>query len=314
MNRVGLCFAAAIGLVLAACEPQKPADPLAEARIACNVETSAPTTRVAACSKLLDEGGLQGAARSVALANRSAAHLAADERTAALRDAEAALDIDPTSMVASYTRASILLDSGQLDAAQPLVDRMITAQYRLDEAHLFAGRIAMARSDYPGAIDAFNAALAAHHDWPAALELRGRSEELQGHDPSARADYDNAIAHDSTRTTQAYVWRCWMGVRAKDASPQVRSDAEAGVRAQPHSVDAHNCLGVVQLKAGEWADAKASFDAALQERPGDAIALFGRGVARRRSGDGHGSDDLNQAHEFDPHVREFFLSIGVETY
>ncbi|HWA01753.1 MAG TPA: tetratricopeptide repeat protein [Caulobacterales bacterium] len=306
-------LALGLTLALAACE-RKPADPLAEARAICNKDDGAARERVVACTKLLDEGGLAGAVRAAALAMRSQAHFAADERTAALRDAEAALNLDPGEMRAAYVRASILLDSGQLDAAELLVDRMIAARYRLDEAQLFAGRVALARSDYPAAVSAFNSALEQHPDWPDALALRGRAEELQGHGPSARTDYDNAIARDSTRTTQAYAWRCWMELRAKEDSPQVRADAEAAVRAQPRSVEAHTCLGVVQLKAGEWGDAKNSFDAALQIRPGDPTALFGRGVARRRSGDGKGSEDINQASDFDWRVREFFLSLGVQTY
>ncbi|MES1203603.1 MAG: hypothetical protein ABUS57_19375, partial [Pseudomonadota bacterium] len=78
--RVSLLLAAVLGAALAACEQQAP-DPLAQARVTCNVEDSAPADRVAACTKMLDEGALQGPVRAAALANRSEAHLAGDERT-----------------------------------------------------------------------------------------------------------------------------------------------------------------------------------------------------------------------------------------
>jgi hypothetical protein len=48
--------------------------------------------------------------------------------------------------------------------------------------------------------------------------------------------------------------------------------------------------------------------------PGNPTALFGRGVARRRGGDGDGSRDMNQARDFDHHIGEQFDRLGVRTY
>jgi hypothetical protein len=37
-------------------------------------------------------------------------------------------------------------------------------------------------------------------------------------------------------------------------------------------------------------------------------------VARRRSGDRDGRDDMNQARDFEPHIARAFEELGVETY
>ena len=62
------------------------------------------------------------------------------------------------------------------------------------------------------------------------------------------------------------------------------------------------------------ADTPAAFDAALAVEPGNPTALFGRGVARRRSGESAGREDMNQARDFDGHIGEAFDEWGVETF
>jgi Flp pilus assembly protein TadD len=71
---------------------------------------------------------------------------------------------------------------------------------------------------------------------------------------------------------------------------------------------------VLQLRAGEWAGARESYEAALELQPGNPTALFGRGVARRRSGDNEGIRDMNQARDFDHNVGRSFEDRGVVTY
>ena len=71
---------------------------------------------------------------------------------------------------------------------------------------------------------------------------------------------------------------------------------------------------MLQLRGGEWADARTSFEAALAVEPGNPTALFGRGVARRRGGDSDGSDDMNLARDFDRHIGEAFDDMGVRTF
>jgi len=68
------------------------------------------------------------------------------------------------------------------------------------------------------------------------------------------------------------------------------------------------------LREGEWGNAKTSFEAALAVESGNPIALFGHDVARRRSGDNDGTDDMNLARDFDGHIGQQFDDLGVRTY
>jgi hypothetical protein len=68
------------------------------------------------------------------------------------------------------------------------------------------------------------------------------------------------------------------------------------------------------LRAEEWLEAKASYDAALEVEPGNPSALFGRGVARRRSGDGEGREDMNRARDFSSNIGRTVEELGVVTY
>ena len=122
MRRVlGLAFVCAA--LLAACE--RPAPPAAEDRAACADPHRAPADRVTACDALMASTDLSAADRVEAQAHRGAAHQAAGDVTPALRDFEAVLRADGNNAEALEGRAAILLASGQLDAVEPLVDRLI---------------------------------------------------------------------------------------------------------------------------------------------------------------------------------------------
>ena len=62
------------------------------------------------------------------------------------------------------------------------------------------------------------------------------------------------------------------------------------------------------------ADAKASFEAVLAIDAGNTTALFGRGIARNRSGDRAGTRDMNQARDFEQNISQRFDEYGVRTY
>jgi len=74
------------------------------------------------------------------------------------------------------------------------------------------------------------------------------------------------------------------------------------------------CRGILQLRNREWGGARTSFEAALAREPGNPVALFGRGVARRRGGDDDGREDMNRARDFDRHIGEKFDAWGVDTF
>jgi tetratricopeptide (TPR) repeat protein len=66
------------------------------------------------------------------------------------------------------------------------------------------------------------------------------------------------------------------------------------------------------LKMGRLKESIADFDESLRRRPQSATTLFGRGVARRRSGDvAAGDADIAAARKIDPSVDGFYARRGV---
>ena len=299
-----------IVLALAACQPP---DPLAEDRNRCGDAEAAAAARIEACTHLIESGEMDDAGRAEAFANRADAHFDQDAVTPALRDYEAALRLDQNNARAIEGRAGILLTSGQLDAAEPLVDRLIAAGRPSANTLRMKGDIALQRGAYPDAIEHFDDAIDADGRLALAYAHRARAKERLEDRAGARADYDAAIRLDGT-LAEARAGRCWLNVRENRDLEQARNDAEAAVAADPRQVQGQLCRGVLQLRGGEWANAKSAFEAVLALEPGNPVALFGRGVARRRSGDDAGRQDMNQARDFDRHIGESFDDWGVETY
>ncbi|MGH6950746.1 MAG: tetratricopeptide repeat protein [Vitreimonas sp.] len=304
-------------LVLAACDRQQlgqQGDPLAQARQACADEGAEAEARMEACSTLIESGELSSADRAAALSNRGAATYEAGDVTGALRDFRAALDADENAMLAVKGRATILVESGQLDAAEPLVRRLVESGEYEAEAHYLTGVIAQQRGDIEGAMQAFDASIAADRRFAPAYAQRAAIKQKRENYAGAMADYYEAI-EINPQLAPARAGRCWTSVLMEDSNMRrAREDADAAVEADPRHIQGQLCRGLLQLRAGEWADARTSYEAALEVEPGNPNALFGRGVARRRGGDNDGTEDMNRARDFDEHVTGRFEEQGVRTY
>ncbi|MEZ5973053.1 MAG: tetratricopeptide repeat protein [Hyphomonadaceae bacterium] len=300
---VGAVLAAA----LAACDRTDVADDSQRCLAAQEAEA-----KIAACTAAAQNESLAPQQRSVAYSTRGEAQEDTGNVTAALRDYGSAIDLYSENPIAFLGRGRILLASGQLDAAEPAARRAIELS-QAGEAYLILGQIQVRRGEFSEAISSFNAAL--DHEPRSAIALAGRARakqrlnDLEG----AANDYDQAIRTDGI-LAEARAGRCWLDLNEKREFDRARQDADAAVAADPRNVEGQLCRGVLQLREGQWADAKASFEAALVVESGNPIALFGRGVARRRSGDNAGTEDMNQARDFDGHIGEQFDDFGVRTY
>lgn len=304
----GLIAAAA----LAACE-RRAADPMAQNRDVCADEEGASAERIAACSALIDSGELDEAARAEVQAHRGSAYREAGEVTPALRDFEAALRVNENNAEALAGRAYILLASGQLDAAEMFVTRLVATNERVADAQFLSGEIAQARGDFSTAIERYDAAISADRDMAIAYARRGRAKQAIENIDGALEDFDAALRRDAS-LVDARSGRCWLSLQQERDLPRARTDSETAVAAAPQNVEAQLCRGILQLRGEEWVPARASFEAALEVEPGNPVGLFGRGVARRRAGDNDGREDMNRARDFDRHIGEKFDEWGVRTF
>lgn len=300
-------LAAAALTLLAACE--RP-DPGARAVDRCqSVGESAAV--ITACTEVIEDQAQPEALRASAFLNRAYAKRNAGDITGALRDFEAALALR-TSAPGLIGRGQILLESGQLDAAQPLLEQA-AGDDETGQAELLLGRIALLQSDYAAAVTRFDAALARDARLAPALAGRARARQRLDNAEGARADYDAAIRIDG-ELAEARAGRCWLTVLEEGDLGQARTDARAAVTADAALVEGQMCRGIVALRDGEWEDARTAFDAVLAIEPGNPTALFGRGIARRRSGDRTGTADMNLARDFDRNIGGRFDDMGVRTY
>ncbi|MCC6787419.1 MAG: tetratricopeptide repeat protein [Hyphomonadaceae bacterium] len=268
--------------------------------------------KIEACTAAAQNESLTPEQRSVAYSTRGDAQGEAGDVTAALRDYGSALELDEENLAALLGRGRILVASGQLDAAEPVLRRAIEL-HQSGEANDLVGQIMVRQGEFVEAITFFNAAL--NHDPRSATALAGRARAKQrlGDLDGAANDYDQAIRADGNLAV-ARAGRCWLDLNENRELERARQDADAAVTADARNIDGQLCRGVLQLRDGQWADAKTSFEAALAVESGNPIALFGRGVARRRSGDRAGAEDMNQARDFDGHIGEQFDHLGVQTY
>lgn len=296
-------------LALAACDELQSPEVNNAGRCA---EAADAATRAAACTAVIEDPEADAEAKAAAFASRASVRFEAGEVTPALRDFEAALGIEEDNETALLGRARILINSGQLDAAEPLLRRAVEA-HNAGEAHELLGQLELRRGAFERAVEHFDAALAQDRQSAIALAGRARAKQRLGDIEGATADYDAAIRADGD-LVEARAGRCWLDLNQGREFQRALRDAEAAVAVEPGNVEAQLCRGVLQLRDGEWIAAKASFDAALAVEAGNPMALFGRGVARRRSGDGEGREDMNLARDFDGHIGEQFDDLGVRTY
>lgn len=301
-------FGAGMALALAACErgPQ-PADEAATC-----LNTREAEARIAACSVAAQDASLSPEQRSIALSTRGDAYEEGGNVTAALRDYGEALELDANNPSALLGRGRILVNSGQLDAAEPVLQRSIELDSSA-QANELMGRIASQRGQYPEAIAFFNAALQHEGRSATAFAGRARAKQRSGDLDGAAEDYNRAIGIDGD-LADARAGRCWLDLNEKREFGRARGDADAAVAADPTNVEGQLCRGILQLRERQWEDAKASFEAVLARDAGNTTALFGRGVARNRAGDRGGTRDMNQARDFESNISDRFADLGVNTY
>lgn len=300
---VGALLAAALG----ACERTQEVDVSTNCLMAEEAEA-----KIEACTVAAQDQSLTPEQRSVAFSTRGDAYDESGDVTAALRDYGAAIELDGENPAALLGRGRILLASGQLDAAEPVLRRAIELDAS-SQAQEFMGQIMVRRGEFSEAITLFNTALQHDPRSATALAWRARAKQRLGDLEGAANDYNQAIRLNDN-LAEARAGRCWLDLNQQRELERARQDADAAATADPRNVDGQLCRGVLQLREGEWADAKTSFEAALAVESGNPIALFGRGVARRRSGDRDGTEDMNQARDFDGNIGAQFDQLGVRTY
>lgn len=243
--------------------------------------------RGAAFAELGETGrGLVDLDRAIALApsssqaylHRGVIHSRRNETEAALRDYDAAVQRGPRNVQALASRAAVYSLDGKLDLA----------------------------------IRDLNAAIAVDRNNPNVYFNRGYARFAKREYQKAIADYTAAIELDENFGT-AYNNRCLTRAIAGQELLRALADCDVALRLMPVNLDVRDTRGFIYLKLGDPALALNEYNAALEKDPNRATALFGRGLARIRTGDARGGEgDKAAARTINPEVGQQFAVFGLD--
>jgi tetratricopeptide (TPR) repeat protein len=196
-------------------------------------------------------------------------------------------------------RCTVLIQSGKLSR-----DDRVSALTNRGSAYNGKG-------DVDSAVADFDEAIRLDPKHALAFLGRGNSYALKGNFDRAIADFDEAIRL-SPKLAAAFNSRCWArAARGRDLQKAL-DDCNESLRLEPDNPAVLDSRGFTNLRLGQVADAIADYDAVLKHAPKVASSLYGRGLAKRKAGDGAGGDaDVAAAKAIDPGIGNEFARLGV---
>lgn len=243
----------------------------------------------------------------------------------ALQDLDAAIGLDPGSFQARLLRANVRLS---VVGAQ----RQLSAMDRPQPEQTIAGHSPPTDSQFdPELIDEIAGDLdAVVRLAPSQADLRlsvGRDYEDLGQYSQAVREYDLWITYhpEDSRLAVALAWRCGSRAQANVDLGQALQDCNRAYDVMkpswwssktrwsaPWIAAVLNVRSVIDLRRGNLSDAAADADSAIRLQPGDAYALYTRGLARVRERlKKQGYADLSAAEKLRPSIGGGFTSIGL---
>lgn len=246
-----------------------------------------------------------------ALMHRGVAEGGSGEFDKGLADLNRAIELSPEFARAYYYRGVLFSMRGSADRA--LAD--YTTALRLDpksaEAYVARAAVQARIGQQDKAIADLNEAIRLLPNAAGPYYNRGYSYFAKGQYERAIADYSEAIRLNP-RMAVAYNNRCLTrGVVGRELNDALR-DCDEALKLQAGSLDARDTRGFIYLKLGDFAASIGEYDASLQVDPKRARALYGRGLAKTKSGDQTGgSADMVAAVKLAPKVGEEFSRFGL---
>ncbi|MSP76751.1 MAG: tetratricopeptide repeat protein [Rhodospirillaceae bacterium] len=229
-----------------------------------------------------------------------------------LADLDRAVALAPRSTQAYFYRGLIHSRRNELEAALKDYDAAVRLGPRNDEALASRAAIYSIQGKLDLAIRDLDAAIAIDKGNPVAFFNRGYARFVLAEYPKAIADYTSAIEIEPGFGL-AYNNRCLTRAIAGQDLLQALADCDTALKFMPANLDVRDTRGFIYLKLGDDALALNEYEAALQIDPNRAVALFGRGLARIRTGDVKGGEgDQAAARTINPEVDQQFAFYGLK--
>jgi Tfp pilus assembly protein PilF len=244
----------------------------------CNrIDRATLDARISGCTVLIDAAYGTTAAQAIAYNNRGNAYIAKGDLDRAIQDFDQSIKLN-----ANYTK--------------PLNNR---------------GVVLMRQGEYDRAIEAFDEAIRLKPSYANAYANRASVYLKKGDYARAVQDYDEAVRLNPGLEV---VWhgRCWAQAILGELQPALEACNKA-LQSGINNAAAHDSLGLIHLKMEQPGVAIGDYDAALRANPKLASALYGRGLARLKTGDQAGSDaDIAAAKAIAAGVGDEFTPYGVK--
>lgn len=239
------------------------------------------------------------------LARRGAASLARGDLSAALRDLDRACELAPGNPDYRVDRARARLQARQIDQALEDLDAALQLQPKADEARLLRAEWRIRRGGRAGALEdlqVLDETVSAAS--PQRLTLGRLYAMLDFPEPALRQWAAWLPAHDrDIRRAEMFNDRCWLRARLKLDLKLALQDCQSALSLDRNNAHYLDSLGWLQLRLGQAADARKTFDTALAQRNNAAWSLYGRALALRSLGDREAAaSDLAAARKAQPAI------------
>jgi tetratricopeptide (TPR) repeat protein len=212
---------------------------------------------------------------------------------------------------AYYFRGEALKDMAQWDKAMADLNESIRLLPDAAAPYVARGDLFSNTRKFDDAIADFDKAIQLSEPDGHLFRQRGDAYEAKGMHERAIADYDEAVRLDpdddfvlSTRCRVRAVWGRELEEAVKDCSKAISLDGD--------NMYSYEQRGLAYLRLGQYPEAIADYGEVLKKYRGPE-ALYGRGLARIRSGDPTGGkEDIAAAARIDAHIARTFAGWGVK--
>jgi tetratricopeptide (TPR) repeat protein len=253
----------------------------------CNSANTQPNVGIAACTRMIGAGMLQGHDLAVAHRNRGEGHFNKHEDDEAIADYTRAIVLDPNYALAYRGRGRVLGRKGELNGA--ILDFNEALRLDPNAAIVYSDRGVAWRmkGEFDRAFADFDAAIRLDPKYAAAYHNRGYAWDLKGDYDRAIADYGEAIRLNP-KDAIAYNNRGHSWQHKNDLERAI-ADYTGAIQADPKYSLAYRNRGSAYNRKGDFDHAIPDFDQLIGLNPKDIAAFVERGNAWR------GKHDIDRA-------------------
>ena len=212
--------------------------------------------------------------------------------------------------IAYNNRGNAHVAKGDFDRAIVDFDRSIVLDPAYAKPHNNRGVALMRKGEHDLAIEAFGEAIRLNPNYGNAYANRGGAYVKKADYTRAVRDYDEALRLNPGLNA-GWQGRCWAQAILGEL-PSALDACNKALGSGSNHAATHDSLGLIHLKMDQPAAAISDYSAALQLNPKLAGALYGRGLARLKTGDQAGGDaDIEAAKVLAADIGDEFARHGV---